>query len=102
LTGIAGCFAGAATLAFLSGGDFTVGTAFFAGAAFSAGAAFFAGFEDSTTFAGAPFFAPGGFDFFETGIFCAGAGLDGLTAGFAFPLGEAEFGVVFFTAMAQG
>jgi hypothetical protein len=99
LTGIAGFFAGvagAAAMAFaLLGGSFAAGEGFFAGAGFAAG------FGDSAFFAGATFFAPGGFEVLETGFFFAGAALEGLTAGFAFPLGEADFGVVFFTAMAQ-
>ena len=65
------------------------------------GKGFAAGFGDSAFFAGATFFAPGDFEVLETGFFFAGAALEGLTAGFAFPLGEADFGVVFFTAMAQ-
>lgn len=107
---VAGAFFAAAT-GLTAASTFAGSTATGLGAlaSFAAGlATSLAGFPAATFLAGAAFLRiavfGAGADFFSaltTGFFAAGAGFEGLTAGFALPFWGADLVVVFFAAMAQ-
>lgn len=84
-TGRVGLLDGFAVIAFFWGGDFFGGVDFFKGGDF---------FGDGDVFATTAFFAA-----LTSGFLTAGAGFEGLTAGFACPFGGAVLGLVFFAAM---